>query len=95
MSKFNKETYLRAVKTILPNISTVNNTAGLPKINLPEVVRLVSEEWFLVDQGELTYELRLAFCVIKDFAKELREKGYYTFGDYNCEDLKGDLLCNS
>lgn len=90
MSKFNKETYLNAVQIILPNICELNSLEGLPKINLPEVVRLVSEEWFLIDEKDLSYKERLAFYIIKDFAKELREKGYYTFGNYNCEDLKGE-----
>lgn len=78
--KYSKQALDKAVEILLPNISIINNTEGMDKIRVPELVKLAGVESLTRNETDLTYEERLAFHVFKVFALQLKNGEDISFG---------------
>lgn len=84
LDNYSVEAFNKCVEIILPVVSKANSD-GIT-INNPTILRLVSEQYYIVEDYDLLpKEHKIAYSILKKFAIDLNNNGYLTFGSKEIE----------
>ena len=92
---YSKGCLLRAIEHVIPQLiegGQLPRNVEFDLENWVDLIGAVSSEYFIIeDYDDLNPSVKYGFVVIKHAARELKEKGYISFGDQEVEFL-GDKL---